>query len=188
LKRFCVERFNLSKEKALLLIIDIQERLAAAMKMKASVTTNCLHLLEAARLLSIPVMLTEQYPKGLGPTLKEIREAVPGLEPFEKTAFDCCKEQGFQEKVAAYERRTVIIAGMEAHICVLQTALGLMREGYGVHVVMDAVCSRRKDDFKAALDTMRDAGAVVSTTETVLFQLLERAGTEPFKIISKRIK
>lgn len=183
-----MERFNLRKEKALLLIIDIQERLAAAMKMKDSVVTNCLHLLEAARLLGVPVMMTEQYPKGLGPTLKEIRDAAPSLEPFEKTAFDCCKEQGFLDKVAAFERPTIVIAGMEAHICVLQTALGLIKEGYGVHVVMDAVCSRRKDDFKAALNTIRDAGAVVSTTETVLFQLLERAGTEPFKIISKRIK
>ena len=183
-----MEKFILRKDQALLLIIDIQERLAAAMKMKQQVIANCLHLLEAARLLNMPVLLTEQYPKGLGTTLSEIREALPSYEPFEKTAFDCCREIGFVEKIASAARPTILLTGMEAHICVLQTAIGLLKAGYGVHVVRDAVCSRRKEDFKAAIDLMRDAGAVAATTETVLFQLLERAGTEPFKIISKRIK
>jgi nicotinamidase-related amidase len=183
-----VEKFLLRKEQVILVIVDIQEKLAAAMKVKEKVVENCIHIIETAKILSIPLLLTEQYPRGLGPTLKDIRDALPLHEPFEKTSFDCCREIGFIEKVAAASKSTVLLTGMEAHICILQTALGLLKAGYRVHVIRDAVCSRAKEDFKASLELLRDAGAVITSTETVLFQLLERAGTEPFKIISKRIK
>jgi nicotinamidase-related amidase len=182
------DKFLIRKDEVLLVLIDIQEKLAAAMKKKEEVVANCLHLVELARLLQIPVLLTEQYPRGLGLTLEEIRTALPALEPFEKTAFDCCREIGFVEKVAATGRKKILLTGMEAHICVLQTTLGLIQAGYTVQVVQDAVCSRNKDNFKIAIELMRGAGAVVTGTETVLFQLLEKAGTEAFKVISKRIK
>lgn len=184
------DRFLLGKEQVLLVLIDLQERLAAAMeeKVKERVVGNCLHLLEAARVLHLPVLVTEQYPRGLGPTLEEIRSALTIFEPFEKTAFDCCREIGFIEKVAAAGRPSLLLAGMEAHICVLQTALGLMRAGYMVQVVQDAVCSRTNENFRMGIAEMRDAGAVITATETVLFKLLVKAGTEPFKTISKRLK
>jgi nicotinamidase-related amidase len=182
------DRCLLRKDEVLLVLIDIQEKLAAAMKKKAEVVENCLHLVELAKLLQIPILVTEQYPRGLGPTLEEIRNALPIHERFEKTAFDCCREIGFIEKVAATRRTRIILAGMETHICVSQTALGLMLAGYSVQVVQDAVCSRIKDNFEIGIEWLRQAGAVITGTETVLFQLLERAGTETFKVISKRIK
>ncbi|RJR23709.1 MAG: hydrolase [Desulfobacteraceae bacterium] len=183
-----MDKFYLNRAQVIFILVDIQEKLAGAMNMKDQVLTNCLHLIEAAKLLHVPILLTEQYPKGLGTTLNEIRKALSKYDPFEKTSFDCCSEKGFMDRVAAEGRPKILLAGMETHICILQTALGLLKNGYVVHVVRDAVCSRKKDDFKIALEFMREAGAVITGTETVLFQLLERAGSEPFRIISKRIK
>lgn len=183
-----VDKFMIRKDEVALVLIDIQEKLAAAMKKKEAVLANCLHLVELARLLEIPILVTEQYPRGLGPTLEELRTALPAYEPFEKTAFNCCREIGFVEKVAATGRKKLLLTGMEAHICVLQTGLGLLQAGYTVQIVRDASCSRTKDNFRIGIDWLRQAGAVITGTETVLFQLLEKAGTEPFKVISKRIK
>jgi isochorismate hydrolase len=183
-----MDQFFLDHQAAALLIIDIQEKLAAVMKYKDQVVDNCLHLVELSKLLKIPILQTEQYPKGLGETLPEIKEVLPEYAPFEKTDFDSCREEGFLEKVAAMGRRKLILTGMEAHVCVLQTALGLIKAGYAVHVVQDAVASRYKKNFKIGIEFMRSAGTVITSTETVLFQLLERGGTEPFKFISKRIK
>jgi nicotinamidase-related amidase len=183
-----MNKFFLKAEEIGLLIIDIQEKLAASMKHKEQVVANCLHLVEAAKLLKVPILLTEQYPKGLGPTLPEVQEALPEYAPFEKLSFDCCQESGFLEKVAAAGRKQWLITGMEAHICVLQTSLGLMQAGYAVQVVRDGICSRSKNNFKAGTAFMDRAGAVLTCTEIVLFQLLQKAGTEVFKVISKRIK
>lgn len=158
------------------------------MKERRKVTANCLHLIEAARLLDIPLVLTEQYPKGLGPTVKEIKDALPSYRPIEKLTFDCCRVDSFMDALDSLGKKRIILTGMETHICVLQTCLGLLREGFHVHVPQDAVCSRTKENFLAGIEMMRDAGAVITCTETVLFQLLERAGTEEFKAISKRIK
>jgi nicotinamidase-related amidase len=109
-------------------------------------------------------------------------------EPVEKITFDCCRESSFHRGLNETGRKKVILAGMETHVCVLQTAMGLMRDGYFVHVVEDAVCSRAREHFRTGLEFMRDGGAVISCTETVLFQLLERAGTAEFKAISSMIK
>jgi len=183
-----MDKFFLNSQEVALVILDIQEKLAAVMKYKEHVIDNCLHLIELARMLQIPIILTEQYPKGLGTTLPEIQEVLSDYAPFEKTGFDCCREDGFLSLMASKGRKKILLTGMETHVCVLQTALGLMKEGYEVQVVRDAVCSRTKKNFKTGIEFMRNAGAVITGTETVLFQLLERAGTEPFKIISKRIK
>ncbi|MEK6776939.1 MAG: hydrolase [bacterium] len=183
-----MEKFLLDKSNAVLVIVDIQDKLAAVMKHKQQVTDNCLHLIEAAKLLNIPIVVTEQYPKGLGPTIHEIRDALPNYEPFEKMTFDGCGGNGFLEKIASLNRKQMILTGMETHICVLQTCLGLLQKGYFVHLVGNAVCSRGKDDYLAGREWMRDAGAVITCTETALFQLIEKAGTPEFKAISKRIK
>jgi nicotinamidase-related amidase len=183
-----MDKFFINEHDTALLIIDIQDKLAAAMRHKEQVVYNCLHLIELAKLLQIPILVTEQYPKGLGPTLPEIKEALPVYAPFEKMAFNCCLETGFLEKVAALGRKKLILTGMETHICVLQTSLGLLKEGYAVHVIQDAVCSRKKNNFTTGIELMDRAGAVITGTETVLFQLLQKAGTEAFKVISKRIK
>ncbi|MBI5739079.1 MAG: hydrolase [Nitrospirae bacterium] len=183
-----MNKFILTKDNAVLLIVDIQEKLAAAMGEKQKVTVNCLHLIETAKMLYVPIVVTEQYPQGLGPTIYDVKEALPVYQPLEKTDFDCCRGEGFLRKIASLKRTHIILAGMEAHVCVLQTCLGLMRENYSVHVVGDAVCSRKKDDYLTGRELMRDAGAVITGTETVLFQLLERAGTLEFKEIVRRIK
>lgn len=183
-----MSKFSLSRTDTVLVIVDIQERLAAVMSEKQRVIQNCLHLIEIARLQEIPVILNEQYPKGLGPTVTEIRDVLVPYDPVEKTTFSCCMSSDFSDKLAALARNRVILCGMETHVCVLQTCVELLDAGYHVHVVNDAVCSRTPDTYKTGIEFMRDAGAVITCTETVLFQLLERAGTEEFKAISKRIK
>jgi nicotinamidase-related amidase len=181
-------KFQLRKNRAVLVIVDIQERLAVVMKERTKTVANTVLLIEAAKLLDIPVVVTEQYPKGLGATVKEIRDVVPSYEPLEKITFDCCKGDGFLKEIRLLRKKHIILAGMETHVCVLQTCLSLLKEKYNVHLVGDAVCSRKKHDYLAGREMMRDAGAVVSCTETVLFQLLERAGTREFKEIARRIK
>jgi nicotinamidase-related amidase len=183
-----MEKFFLDKNNTALVIIDIQERLAAVMKMKDAVVNNCLHLIELAKMLDIPIVLTEQYPKGIGQTVEPIRNALPEYRPIEKLTFSCCDEPSFPDAIRKLNKKTLIVTGMETHICILQTSIGLLREGFNVHLVKDAVCSRTKENWKVACEFMRDAGAVITCTETVLFQLLQIAGTEEFKAISKRIK
>lgn len=183
-----MDRFFLSKDNAALVITDIQDRLAAVMKVREDVIKNCLHLIELAKMLNIPVVLTEQYPNGLGPTVNEIKEQLPVYQPIEKLTFSCCEEPNFLNEIKKLNKKSIILTGMETHICVLQTCIGLLKEGFHVHLVRDAVCSREKENWKTGVEFMRDSGAVVTCTETVLFQLLKVAGTEEFKAISKRIK
>jgi len=183
-----MDKFLLDKNEVVLVFVDIQERLAAVMADRQRVVDNCLHLIEVSKLLDIPVLLNEQYPKGLGPTVSEIREALHPYGPLEKLTFSCCRGGSFLDALGASGRKKVILAGMETHVCVLQTVIDLLKGGYPVHVVRDATCSRTQENFNIATEFMRDAGAVVTCTETILFQLLEKAGTDEFKAISKRIK
>lgn len=182
------DKFFIDQNNTLLLIVDIQDRLAAVMKERDKVVGNCLHLVELAKMTGIPIVVTEQYPKGLGPTVSEIRDALPSYQPVEKLTFSCCDESDFSGEINRINKKTILLTGMETHICVLQTCIGLLRDGFNVHLVRDAVCSRTKDNWEAGIGFMRDAGAVVTCTETTLFQLLGIAGTEEFKAISKRIK
>jgi len=183
-----VDKFLLDKNNALLLIIDIQERLAAVMKQKDQVVKNCLHLIELAKMQNIPVVVTEQYPKGLGHTLPELTAALPAHAIAEKVAFNCCAEHSFNAVLKRFGKKKIIVTGMETHICVLQTSLGLIADGHDVHLVSDAVCSRTKENWKSGMEFIRNAGGVVTNTETALFQLLGVAGTPEFKAISQRIK
>lgn len=183
-----MERFILNRQETALVIVDIQERLAAAMTKRQNVVANCLHLIELCKMLDIPIILNEQYPKGLGSTAHEIMAALGECAPHEKVTFSCCGMGTFTESLKSTGRSKVLLVGMETHVCVLQTCIDLLVKGYVVHAVSDAICSRTKDDYKTALEYMRDAGAVVTCTETILFQLLERAGTDEFKTISRRIK
>ena len=183
-----LDKFFLDKEDTVLLIVDIQEKLAAVMTEKDKVVRNNLHLIELAKMIKMPVMVTEQYPRGLGATVKDIREALPFYRPVEKMTFDCCGQPPFLEELKEHNKRNVVLTGMETHICVLQTCIGLLKGGINVHIVQDAVCSRTRENWKTGVEFMREAGAVVTSTETVLFQLLKVAGTDEFKKISQRIK
>ena len=183
-----MEKFLLDKNDVALVIVDIQERLVPAMGAKDDVIKNCRLLIEAAKLLNFPILLTEQYPKGLGVTIPEIRDELPAYQPIEKSSFSCCGEPAFVNAAKALGKHKMLLTGMEAHVCVLQTALDLMLEGFEVHLVRDAVCSRSKANWRTGVEFMRDAGAVITCTETVLFQLLKTAGGEAFKTLSKRLK
>ncbi len=183
-----LDKFTLESKDSLLLIIDIQEKLAAVMKERDRVVKNNLLMIELSKMLKIPVVVTEQYPKGLGRTVPEIRTVLSEYRPVEKMTFNCCSETAFLSEIKKPGRKKIIVTGMETHICVLQTTTGLLRDGFIPHVVQDAVCSRTKENWKAGTEFMRDAGAVVTCIETALFQLLKVAGTEEFKAVSRMIK
>ncbi len=177
----------LDRDDCILLVIDIQERLMAAMGRAEETIAASGRLIEGCSALQVPMLVTEQYPKGLGPTVPSMRSKLPPGR-FEKLSFNCCREEGFLESLAEHGMRQVLICGSEAHVCVLQTCMGLLEAGYNVHVASDAVCSRSDDDRDTAFQSMRQAGAVVSSTETALFQLLKAAGTEEFKTVSGLIR
>jgi nicotinamidase-related amidase len=183
-----LEKYMLDADRAVLVVVDIQERLVKAMKHPEKVYGNTRHLIEAAKLLNIPTLVTEQYPKGLGHTVDEVKSALAEYAPIEKMDFSCCGEAAFMQAIKATGRTQAILCGMETHVCVLQTALGLLDAGYIVHFVADAICSRKKDDFLVGVNMARDAGAAITGTESALFMLLKRAGSDAFKAISKRIK
>lgn len=173
-----------------LVVVDVQERLFPAMEAgrRDSMLGNVKLLLAAARRLGVPVLLTEQYPKGLGHTLAEVRAAAGDVRPLEKTSFSCGAGAGFMEALRACGADRVILAGMEAHVCVLLTALDLMGRGVPVSVVADAVCSRRSSNLELGLAQARQAGAVVTSAETVVFQLLGSADHEAFREVSKLLR
>ncbi|MBF0553281.1 MAG: hydrolase [Nitrospirae bacterium] len=183
-----VGRHRLKAVDSAILIVDVQERLAAVMPDKDTLIKNTLHVIALAKLLQIPIVLTEQYPKGLGRTVAEIRDALPDYKPIEKTAFSACAEDGFIGKLRECGRKKVILCGIETHICILQTCLDLIDAGYEVHVVSDCTSSRTADNKDIGIRQMARCAAVITSAETVLFQLLARAGTDEFKIISNRIK
>ncbi len=178
-------------DRAALLVIDVQERLAPAMPVDRlpDVMRNTRILIETAREFSLPVLVSEQYPKGLGPTVAEVRELLPeGCIPTAKTAFSCCGEPTFAPLFDSIAGRDIILCGMETHVCVLQTALDLLEQGRRVYVAADAVASRTALNWQTGLDLMRQAGVIIGTTEVIAFGLLRAAGTEQFKRISRMVK
>jgi nicotinamidase-related amidase len=172
-----------------LVIVDVQEKLASAMPADALkiVTKNCEILAQAARLLSISTVLTEQYPQGLGATLSEIKQHLPHIKPIAKTAFSACGEPKFNQQLQR-ENSHIILAGMEAHICVLQTALDLIQAAKTVFVVEDAILSRTPANKANAIARLQQAGAVITNTESVIFEWLGNANHEAFKTLSKLIR
>ncbi len=181
----------LKKEDTTLVVVDMQEKLMSAMPETESrfAVKNVKILLEAAGLLGIPVSVTEQYPKGLGPTIGEIKESAgDGCHPIEKLVFSCARSPEFMDELKGLDRSSVLLCGVETHVCVLQTAIDLVNDGYHVFVPADAVVSRKALDWEKGISLMEKAGATVGTTETFLFQLLERAGTEEFKQVSKLVR
>lgn len=176
---------------SVLLLIDIQARLTAATteESRRLLLRNSAILLEAAMLLEIPVLVSEQYPKGLGRTEVSLAQKFPAtIQGFEKTVFACSGADGFMDTVHNHKRRQVIIAGMETHVCVLQTALELKAGDFQVFVAEDATCSRKPQHSLNALQRLRDAGVIVANTESVVFEWLRDANHEHFKKISGLIR
>lgn len=169
-----------------LVVVDIQTRLTAAMPVKvlARLQRNTGLLLKSATLLNIPVMATEQYPKGLGSTEPEILKILPdSTRMYEKTSFSAVGAEGFMTDLENSGRKQVLIAGMEAHVCVLQTAMDLFSQGYDVFVIADAVCSRQRESYETALIRMRRTGVVISDAESIMFEWIKDAKHEQFKSI-----
>lgn len=176
--------FRLRRNSAQLLMIDIQERLLPAIHNHETIHRNVLKLARAADVLKIPFCYTEQYPKGLGATDGALLQALPqGVVRFEKNAFSCCDEEGFEAVVEAQNRPIVVLFGIETHICVLATALDLLESGHRVAVAADACGSRLKEHSTLALNVMRSAGALILPVETVIYHIMERSGTPEFKAL-----
>jgi len=178
----------LNSDKALLLVVDVQGRLAQLVHARETLFANLGKIIRGSRVLGIPILWTEQNPDGLGRTIPEVAELLAGINPITKMSFSCCREEHFVRALEATRRSQVLIAGIEAHVCVYQTALGLIESGYEVEVVADAVSSRRAENREIALAKMRDAGAGLTSTETVLFELLKTAEHEKFRDILKIVK
>jgi nicotinamidase-related amidase len=183
-----LDKMRLKPSESVLIIVDVQERLASVMERREQVEAAIGVLIRTARLHDIPIIVTQQYTKGLGPTVDVLSSKLEGVDPLEKIYFSCCGEESFTRALDALGRRKVIITGMEAHICVLQTALDLIDAGYTVHLPWDAVCSRNDGNRDAAMRFLERAGAVITSTETAAFQILEKAGTKEFKEISSLLK
>jgi len=179
---------RLTRTKAGLVVVDVQERLLPAMHEHQRVVQNTVRLMQGAAILQVPIFATEQYVKGLGRTVPEVAAAVPGFAPMEKLAFSACGAAGFLPALKQKEVSEAILCGIEAHVCVTQTCLDLLDEGFRVFVVADAVSSRTPENYRFGLDRMRAAGAIIVSTEMVLFELLERAGTDEFKQVLNLVK
>ncbi len=179
---------RITRAQAGLVVVDIQERLLPAMHDWERLLQNAIRLVKGAGVLGLPVLATEQYPKGIGRTVPELAGAVPGFIPLEKISFSCCGARSFVPSLASKNVREVILCGIEAHVCVCQTALDLLDKGFGVFVVADAISSRTAENRQFGIERMRDAGAAIVSTEMILFELLGEAGTDPFKDILGLIK
>ena len=176
------------KEQTAGLIIDIQERLFPHIHRQEKTAGNTRILIEGLKALDIPVLLTQQYTKGLGETIPGIAELLPDNSPIEKISFSCCDEPLFMKELIQRDKKFIIIAGIEAHVCVLQTALDLVENNFVPVVVQDCVSSRKKSDYRVAIERMRSEGVIVTTYESVLFELCRYAGTDSFKQISRLVK
>ena len=176
-------RQPLEAERCALVVVDIQEKLLPPIHEKERLVRNAQLLLRLANILKIPALVTTQYERGLGKTVAEVAALLPETPSIDKVEFGCFHSGGFCSAMKALpgQRNTVLLCGMETHICVMQTALGALQRGYLVHVAADAVGSRTEFNWKIGLERMRDAGAVLSSTETIIYELLRASGTAAFK-------
>lgn len=178
---------KLNLETTVFVLVDVQDAFKPVIYEFDRVVENSNKLLKGAEILGVKVIATEQYPKGLGKTVKEIY-LPKGVEPIPKVCFSCLGSSEFMARLEKTKAKSVVLFGIEAHICLLKTALDALEKGFEVHVVEDAISSRTKKNNKIGLERMKQAGAFIASTEMVLFQLMEKAGSEEFKEISKLVK
>jgi nicotinamidase-related amidase len=185
-----IARRPLDPDRCALIVIDIQEKLLPPIFAKERLVRNAQLLIRLAGILKMPTLMSTQYSKGLGNAIPEITSMIPDVEPLEKVAFSCFGSDVFCSALKRIpgNRNTVLLCGMETHICVAQTALAALREGYLVHVAADAVSSRTELNWKIGLDRMRAAGAVISSAEMMIYETLRSSGTSEFKDMLKHLK
>lgn len=185
-----LKRFSklLKPQSTALLIIDLQERILPVINNYQSVVDNTIKLIKGFKELSLPIYYTEQYPKGLGPTVRSITDELNELTPFNKMSFSCSGAGNLFEELKYKNLTQIVVCGIEAHVCVQQTVLDLIENGFQVNLTVDAISSRKEIDYATALKRIQHHGAELTTTEAVLFELLNVCGTPQFKAISKIVK
>jgi nicotinamidase-related amidase len=192
--RVTVEKANpamsmLRPERAVIVAVDLQQRLLPAIEDRRRIVKNTVLVLRLAEILGIPVVLTTQYQKGLGETVAEVRDAAPGIEPLDKTSFGCFHDEAFLRRLGELGGRDqLVVTGVESHICVAQTVLGALEKSYQAHVVSDAVGSRSEANRDIGLRRMERAGALISSAEMCVYELLGRSDTAAFKKILPYLK
>ena len=173
---------------SVLLVVDVQEKLFRVMYQKEQLADNLQRLIKGIQVLEVPVLVTEQYPRGLGPTIPEISKLLPDSRPMAKVSFSCCGDDNFLREFKKLNRKQVLIAGIESHVCVYQTAADLLAAGYEVYVVNDAISSRTEQNKDTGIKMMIQLGAKLTSTEASLFELLKVAKGDKFKAISQIVR
>ena len=175
-------------DNSVLILIDVQGRLAQFMYEKEVLFDNLQKMIKGAQVLKIPIIWNEQIPDKLGATVPEVKNLLPDIQPMAKVSFSCCGNQNFMQKLKQLNRKQALLVGIETHVCVYQTAADLLHNGYEVHAVADAVSSRTYDNKKIGLEKMRELGASLTSVETALFEILKEAEGDNFKEIIKIVK
>jgi len=179
---------KLQKERVALVLIDMQEKFRPLIFEMSAVIAGCSRLVRFCERLGIPMLVTEHYPRGLGPTISELRALFPRFEPLEKITFSCGGDSNFRTTITEWNRDQIILCGIETHVCVYQTAFDLLADGYQVTVAPDGVSSRSPHDREISLAHMRQLGVQIMSVEMILFEILKKAKTEDFKAVSDILK
>lgn len=178
----------LTREDTAFVVIDFQEKLMPAMSGRETLEEKTIRLIKGMNVFGINTIVTQQYTKGIGPTISTIAEAIGDFEPVDKTTFSCMKNEEFTAKLKAADKKNIVVCGIEAHICVQQTVLQLLEEGYNVYVPVDCISSRNPEDKMWSISRMGEAGAVITTYEAVLYEILGGSKEDGFKNISSIVK
>ncbi len=178
----------LNAEEAALVIVDLQEKLVKMVHNREEVVKRSTLMIELAKIYHIPILMTEHYPEGLGYTIEEIKTCLPAYEPIYKRIFSCFGVKEFRDALVRLERKQLMVLGIETHICVNQTVHDALLRGYQVHVISDALGTRFPHDHQVGMEKMRDAGAIITTSEMAIYEIVERADTEEFKEVLKLVK
>ena len=178
----------INRDKTLFVVIDFQEKLMPVTHNKEVLEDKVCRLAEGMKVLGIPHIVTQQYTRGIGETIPSVAEAIGEFEPIDKTSFSCMRNEEFARQLREAGKKDIVVCGIEAHICVLQTVLELLDEGYNVYVAVDGMSSRSANDYLWAAERMETAGAIVTTYEAILYEILGDAKSEGFKEVSKIVK
>jgi len=178
----------LETDNSVLLVIDVQEKLSRLVHQREKLIENIQRLIKGMKVFEIPVIITEQYPQGLGATISEIVGLLPDIKRLPKISFSCCGDSNILRELEALDRNQVLVCGIESHVCVYQTVVDLIKFGYAVYIVTDAVSSRSAENRRIAFYLMDKTGATLTSTETLLFELLKIAQGDKFKAINRIVK
>jgi nicotinamidase-related amidase len=178
----------LNPDRSVLVVIDVQEKLSAVMHEQDALIENAVKAVAGAKILGLPIIRTEQNPKGLGETIPKIAELLSDVPSVTKLSFSCCGEPNFMNQLAALNRRQVLVLGIESHVCVYQTVADLLEEGYETQVIADAISSRTLENKTIGLERCKELGASITSAETALFELLKKAEGDKFKQMLKIVK